>query len=104
VTEPKKKMRLTLMPDGSTKLVPADKTHETMPEKLDATPKEKTSTKASPIVRKIAADRGADLSTITPTGPDGTITVDDVVRSAPLKIESYQVSGSIVNHKNRTNA
>jgi pyruvate dehydrogenase E2 component (dihydrolipoamide acetyltransferase) len=33
---------------------------------------------AKPPVRKLAKDLGIDLATVTPTGPDGTITRDDV--------------------------
>jgi pyruvate dehydrogenase E2 component (dihydrolipoamide acetyltransferase) len=39
--------------------------------------------KAVPIVRKLARDRGVDLSTITGTGPGGAITRDDVLGAAP---------------------
>jgi pyruvate dehydrogenase E2 component (dihydrolipoamide acetyltransferase) len=38
--------------------------------------------KAVPIVRKLARDRGVDLSTITGTGPAGAITRDDVLGAA----------------------
>ncbi len=36
----------------------------------------------SPIVRRLAQERGVDLRSITPTGPEGLITRDDVVRAA----------------------
>ena len=42
----------------------------------------------SPIVRQLAHDRGVDLHTVTPTGPDGIVTRDDVLRAtapAPTK-------------------
>ncbi|MBO8192409.1 2-oxo acid dehydrogenase subunit E2 [Streptomyces oryzae] len=37
---------------------------------------------AKPPVRKLAKDLGVDLSTVTPTGPDGIITRDDVHAAA----------------------
>jgi 2-oxoisovalerate dehydrogenase E2 component (dihydrolipoyl transacylase) len=37
--------------------------------------------RASPLVRKIAAERGIDLSTITGTGPGGRIRVEDLERT-----------------------
>jgi pyruvate dehydrogenase E2 component (dihydrolipoamide acetyltransferase) len=38
--------------------------------------------KAKPPVRKLAKDLGIDLSSVTPTGPDGVITRDDVTAHA----------------------
>jgi pyruvate dehydrogenase E2 component (dihydrolipoamide acetyltransferase) len=35
----------------------------------------------SPLVRRLAQERGVDLHTVTPTGPDGIITRDDVLRA-----------------------
>ena len=35
----------------------------------------------SPIVRRLAHDRGVDLHAVTPTGPDGIVTRDDVLRA-----------------------
>jgi len=37
---------------------------------------------AKPPVRKLAKDLGVDLATLTPTGPDGTITREDVQAAA----------------------
>ena len=37
---------------------------------------------AKPPVRKLAKDLGVDLPSVTATGPDGTITRDDVERHA----------------------
>ncbi|MFD3532160.1 dihydrolipoamide acetyltransferase family protein [Streptomyces sp. NPDC058664] len=37
---------------------------------------------AKPLVRKLAKDLGVDLATVTPTGPDGIITREDVHRAA----------------------
>jgi pyruvate dehydrogenase E2 component (dihydrolipoamide acetyltransferase) len=44
--------------------------------------------KAVPIVRKLARDRGVDLSTISGTGPGGAITRDDVLAAAISGSES----------------
>lgn len=38
--------------------------------------------RAKPPVRKLAKDLGVDLSSVTPTGPDGTVSRDDVERAA----------------------
>lgn len=48
-----------------------------------ATPAPAGRVKAVPIVRKLARDRGVDLSTITGTGPGGAITRGDVLGAAP---------------------
>src|SRR5690606_16460350 len=37
--------------------------------------------KALPVVRKLARDHGIDLATVTPTGPGGRITREDVERA-----------------------
>ena len=39
--------------------------------------------KASPLARRIARERGLDLSTLTGTGPDGRIVAEDVERAQP---------------------
>ncbi|MFD3926197.1 dihydrolipoamide acetyltransferase family protein [Streptomyces sp. NPDC058614] len=39
-------------------------------------------TAAKPPVRKLAKDLGVDITTVTPTGPTGTVTRDDVRRAA----------------------
>ena len=44
--------------------------------------------KAVPIVRKLARDRGVDLSTISGTGPGGAITRDDVLGATSSGSES----------------
>ncbi|MGW1213842.1 dihydrolipoamide acetyltransferase family protein [Streptomyces sp. NPDC002499] len=41
-----------------------------------------TRTAAKPPVRKLAKDLGVDLATVSPTGPGGTVTRDDVHRAA----------------------
>jgi 2-oxoisovalerate dehydrogenase E2 component (dihydrolipoyl transacylase) len=41
-----------------------------------------TTARAKPPVRKLAKDLGIDLTTVRPSGPDGTVTRDDVQREA----------------------
>jgi len=38
--------------------------------------------RTKPLVRKLAKERGVDLATIAPTGPNGQVTRDDVLRAA----------------------
>ncbi|QYH35831.1 dihydrolipoamide acetyltransferase family protein [Salinibacterium sp. M195] len=54
-----------------------------------ATPAE-ARTKTTPPVRKLAADRGVDLTQLTGTGPDGIITRDDVLSAAEQPSEQAQ--------------
>ncbi|MFY1678011.1 dihydrolipoamide acetyltransferase family protein [Streptomyces sp. WMMC905] len=47
---------------------------------------------AKPPVRKLAKDLGVDLTTVTPTGPDGVITREDVhAAAAPVRPEESPV-------------
>lgn len=46
-------------------------------------PSSRTRPKAKPPVRKLAKDLGVDLRSVPPTGPDGTISRDDVLAAAP---------------------
>jgi pyruvate/2-oxoglutarate dehydrogenase complex dihydrolipoamide acyltransferase (E2) component len=41
------------------------------------------SKKASPVVRKLARERGVDLSAVDGTGPGGRVTREDVLRASP---------------------
>lgn len=53
----------------------------------------------SPIVRRLAHDRGVDLHTVTPTGPDGIVTRDDVMRatgSAPASSATAASDSGVV--------
>ncbi|MFI9758895.1 dihydrolipoamide acetyltransferase family protein [Streptomyces sp. NPDC051963] len=43
-------------------------------------------TAAKPPVRKLAKDLGVDITTVTPTGPVGTVTRDDVRRAAEAEL------------------
>ena len=80
----KAEMRSTLTPDGIVTLVPADKTAtvvmDTVTRKADAAAVPSGAAKASPHVRTIARGKVIDLSAVTPTGPNGTITLQDLAR------------------------
>ncbi len=43
---------------------------------------ERRRTQAKPSVRKLARDLGVDIDTLTPTGPDGTVSQEDVTAAA----------------------
>ena len=47
--------------------------------------------RASPVARRLAEDRGVDLSLIEGTGPGGRITKDDVLAVAPGPVEAAEV-------------
>jgi 2-oxoisovalerate dehydrogenase E2 component (dihydrolipoyl transacylase) len=50
--------------------------------------------RAKPPVRKLAKDLGVDLSTLTPSGRDGTVTRDDVHAAASGTAPADELSGS----------
>jgi 2-oxoisovalerate dehydrogenase E2 component (dihydrolipoyl transacylase) len=50
--------------------------------------------RSTPPVRKLAADRGIDLTTVTGTGPDGLITRDDVMAHSEAPAASAAPSSS----------
>jgi pyruvate/2-oxoglutarate dehydrogenase complex dihydrolipoamide acyltransferase (E2) component len=59
---------------------------------------------ATPLVRKIAAELGIDLASVTPTGPGGRITEGDVRGAAPREGRREPVRGvrrQIVEHLTR---
>jgi len=49
---------------------------------------------AKPPVRKLAKDLGVDLATVEPTGPNGTVTRDDIRAAAP-RVAGYVASGDL---------
>ena len=57
-----------------------------------ASPEEDGAVKASPLVRKIAAERGINLARITGTGPGGRIRVEDLEASAPAAAAPVSVA------------
>ncbi|HET7387475.1 MAG TPA: dihydrolipoamide acetyltransferase family protein [Nocardioidaceae bacterium] len=57
-----------------------------------AAPAAETRVLAKPPVRKLAKDLGVDLRTITPSGPDGTVTRDDVHSASPSHPDSSAIA------------
>ncbi|MGW8761954.1 dihydrolipoamide acetyltransferase family protein [Streptomyces sp. NPDC055815] len=54
---------------------------------------------AKPPVRKLAKDLGVDLATVTPTGPDGIITREDVHRAAaPAPAPAVEAPAPVAAH------
>ncbi|WP_205857262.1 dihydrolipoamide acetyltransferase family protein, partial [Phytoactinopolyspora endophytica] len=62
--------------------VGADRTTEGTAEGNGSTDAPRARVLAKPPVRKLAKDLGVDISTVTPTGPHGTVTRDDVQATA----------------------
>ncbi|WP_166345438.1 dihydrolipoamide acetyltransferase family protein [Phytoactinopolyspora limicola] len=54
-----------------------------------------TLVRAKPPVRKLAKDLGVDLSTVTPTGPNGTVTRDDVHAAASTPAAQPAAAGAV---------
>jgi pyruvate dehydrogenase E2 component (dihydrolipoamide acetyltransferase) len=52
------------------------------PVSRDGEPREKVRIKASPLARRIARERGVELSSLQGTGPEGRIVAEDVERAA----------------------
>lgn len=48
--------------------------------------------RATPMVRKLAKERGIDLASVTGTGPEGAITRDDLLAAAPDREEREPMS------------
>ncbi len=48
---------------------------------------------AKPPVRKLAKDLGVDITTLTPTGPQGTVSREDVQAAASRPVEPVETSG-----------
>ncbi len=57
-----------------------------------AKPEKETKIKASPLAKKIAAEKGIDLSKVKGTGPGGRITKEDVLSSTPSTEKSAELS------------
>jgi pyruvate dehydrogenase E2 component (dihydrolipoyllysine-residue acetyltransferase) len=65
---------LVLIGDGDVPAAPA----EVQPQRVEKV-------QATPLVRKIAAELGVDLGSVSGTGPGGRVTEDDVRRAAPAR-------------------
>ncbi|HYZ11708.1 MAG TPA: dihydrolipoamide acetyltransferase family protein [Actinomycetota bacterium] len=59
-----------------------------------ATPGVSGGARATPVVRKLARERGINLATVAGTGPDGRITRDDVLKAAG-PAEAASVTGGV---------
>jgi 2-oxoisovalerate dehydrogenase E2 component (dihydrolipoyl transacylase) len=57
---------------------------------------------AKPPVRKLARDLGVDLATLEPTGPDGTVTREDVEQAASGTTAVAEVRGALRGSQART--
>jgi pyruvate dehydrogenase E2 component (dihydrolipoamide acetyltransferase) len=68
---------------------PADEPKKVHRRDADAT-KEEARVKASPVARRVAAEFGVDLSSVSGTGPDGRITESDVRTAAKSKTAAPQ--------------
>jgi len=55
-------------------------------------PKNDIKIKASPLAKKLAKDKGIDLSKVKGTGPGGRITKEDILSTAPTAEESAELS------------
>ncbi len=66
--------------------VEAEVVRESEPERVTAAPSTNGRIKASPLARRIAREKGIELSSLTGTGPDGRIVAQDLERAptAPL--------------------
>ncbi len=81
---------------ASADVVPADEPAVPATPAVTAESQSTTSTRvlAKPPVRKLAKDLGVDLRTLTPTGPDGTVTREDVQSAGASS--SAELSGAQV--------
>jgi pyruvate/2-oxoglutarate dehydrogenase complex dihydrolipoamide acyltransferase (E2) component len=73
-----------LVPVGTPLVVIGDGEAATEPAQAPAPPERAERVKATPLVRRIAAELGVDLSVLAGTGPDGRITEEDVRRFSAL--------------------
>lgn len=72
----------TPAPPGLTAAPAAAAATASAPARAGARPEARVPVIAKPPIRKLAKDLGVDLSRVTPTGPVGDITRDDIIRGA----------------------
>lgn len=82
VIEPEPLVQASLVGTGPRELKQTRLPRKTAENTLAAPPETAARTLAKPSVRKLARDLGVDLSTVTPTGPDGTVSQEDVSAAA----------------------
>jgi 2-oxoisovalerate dehydrogenase E2 component (dihydrolipoyl transacylase) len=78
-TAARRRPRLT--PPGPRKAPAAARAEPQPAGPLPASPEPAGAARATPVVRKLARERGIDLSSVPGTGPDGRITRDDVLKA-----------------------
>lgn len=66
-----------------------------LPEAEDAPAAAGADVKATPLVRRLARERGTDLQTICGSGPHGSITPEDLERGAPPAPSAYGPFGPV---------
>jgi pyruvate dehydrogenase E2 component (dihydrolipoamide acetyltransferase) len=78
--------------------VPAEEAPAAAPVSRDGEPRERVRIKASPLARRIARERGVDLSSLRGTGPEGRIVAEDVERAAaePAPAPAVEVEAEVV--------
>lgn len=78
-------------------VIGGDGTEPAPVEKAAATPPREEKVRATPLIRKVAAELGVDLGTVTGSGPQGRITEEDVRSAvgvgAPSEGEHVQLRG-----------
>ena len=82
---PAEPVQQSLVGSGPRELKPARLPRKTVENTLQMAPvpaEVRPRAQAKPSVRKLARDLGVDLEQVTPTGPDGTISQDDVTAAA----------------------
>lgn len=77
---PKEKIRVRIMPDGQVERVDASLRETTKIEVAKEIAPKEDLTHASPMVRRVARERGIDLLTLNGTGPHGMVTLEDLNR------------------------
>jgi len=82
-------------------VAPAPKEETTQPEPETQTTNGRI--KASPLARRLARERGVDLSTLRGTGPEGRIVAEDVQRSEPkLGVAEPEVRSTALSNVRKT--
>jgi pyruvate dehydrogenase E2 component (dihydrolipoamide acetyltransferase) len=70
-------------------------------ESNNKTPPERSSIKASPLARSIAAQQNIDLSKISGSGPYGRIIKDDITSQMPIQAEKREATGQEISKMRR---
>ena len=87
------RQRPRLTPPGPRKAPAAAAEAAPEPATASVAPTPSGGARATPVVRKLARERGIDLASVSGTGPDGRITRDDVLKVAAAGGEATVTSG-----------